>query len=330
MEMLGGTGMKITKVGLGGWAFGGEGWVARDDKAAMETIDAALGAGVNWIDTAPEYGLGHSESTIGKAIAKIGGADRPLIFTKCGVVRDSGMAGASPVRSMEPSSVRRELEGSLRRLRLDQIDLYQVHCPPSDESIEEYWQLMADLKKEGKVRAIGLANHGVEHLRHAQGVANIDCLQSPFSLIRRWAGREIAWCSRNGTGVIAFSPIQTGLLSGYFSRERFSSMLDSDWRRKDPEFTTNLDQNLALVELLRPIAERHSIDVAALAVAWVLAWPGVTGAIVGAHSARHVSGWAPAARLRLTPEDMNEVARALSLTNAGRGPKHPESVEPIA
>ncbi|MFC9232444.1 aldo/keto reductase [Streptomyces decoyicus] len=339
--MLGRTGMEITRLGFGSWAVSGSGWTfswgATDDAESVASIRHALDAGVNWIDTAAVYGLGHSEQLVGKAIADLPQADRPYIFTKVGLVWDPDNPSAAPRRIMKPASVRRELDDSLRRLGVDHIDLYQVHYPDTGESLEyagggfgavspnatpleEYWQVMADLKAEGKVRAIGLSNHTPDLLEAAEQIAHVDVIQPPFSAINRSSAAEIAWARAHETGVIVYSPLQSGLLTGAFSAERVAGLPAEDWRTAHHDFTTGLTANLQLAEALRPIAERHGRTVAEVAIAWVLAWPGITGAIVGARKAAQVDGWIGAGSLELTPADIEEIATAITLSGAGSGP----------
>ncbi|QFZ17834.1 aldo/keto reductase [Saccharothrix syringae] len=341
---LGETGMNITRVGFGAWAIGGGGWRYawgdQDDAESIAAIRHAVESGINWIDTAAVYGLGHSEEVVGRAIRDLPEADRPYVFTKCGLVWDERNPDAPPHRIMRPDSVRREVEASLRRLGVERIDLYQVHWPdtgasleydgtssdgpaPQATPVEEYWAVMAKLKAEGKVRAIGLSNHDLGLLERAREVAPVDALQPPFSAINRSNAAEIAWCAEQGGGVIVYSPMQSGLLTGSFSAERAANLPDNDWRRGHVDFTANLDRNLALAEALRPVARRHGTTVAAVAVAWALAWPGVTGAIVGARNPRQVDGWLPAASLELTGEDLAEVASATASLGAGEGPVRP-------
>jgi aryl-alcohol dehydrogenase-like predicted oxidoreductase len=319
---LGTTDMDITRVGFGAWAVGGSwayGWGAQDDQESIDAIRHAVEQGVNWIDTAAVYGLGHSEEVVARAVKGL--SQMPYIFTKCGMIWDDQ---GNVSRVARPATIRREVEASLRRLDVEVIDLYQVHQVPDDGTpVEEYWQMMVDLKNEGMVRAIGLSNHSVALLERADKIGHVDSLQPPFSMIDRTQADEIAWCARNGTGVIVYSPMQSGLLTGAFSRERVEALPADDWRRRVPDFTTELDQNLALAESLRPIAERHGVTQAAVAVAWTLAWPGVTGAIVGARRPDQVDGWLPAASLQLTQEDLDEIAVAIERTGAGRGPVRP-------
>ncbi|NUR83202.1 MAG: aldo/keto reductase [Nonomuraea sp.] len=342
---LGTTGMEITRLGFGSWAVSGAGWRfswgTTDDAESIAAIRHAIASGVNWIDTAAVYGLGHSEELVGKAIADLPEADRPYVFTKAGLVWDPSDPQAAPRRIMNPASVRREVEDSLRRLNVDRIDLYQVHYPDTGESLEyagdghgavspdatpleEYWQVMADLKAEGKVRAIGLSNHGPALLEAAERVAHVDVVQPPFSAINRSAAAEIAWAHAHDTGVIVYSPLQSGLLTGAFSAERAANLTADDWRSAHQDFTTGLTANLRLAGALRPIAARHGVTVAEVAIAWTLAWPGVTGAIVGARRREQVDGWIGAGAVHLSPADLDEVAAAITASGAGTGPASPE------
>ncbi|MFI9353115.1 aldo/keto reductase [Streptomyces lydicus] len=341
---LGTTGMDITRVGFGSWAVAGSGWFfgwgATYDDESIAAIRHAVASGVNWIDTAAVYGLGHSEELVGKAIAGLPEAERPYVFTKAGLVWDVDNPQAAPRRIMKPASVRREVDDSLRRLGIDRIDLYQVHYPDTGESLEyagggfgavspnatpleEYWQVMADLKAEGKVRAIGLSNHSAELLDAAEQIAHVDVIQPPFSAINRSAAPEIAWAHAHGTGVIVYSPLQSGLLTGAFSAERAASLPADDWRSAHHDFTTGLTANLRLADALRPVADRHGVTVAEVAIAWTLAWPGITGAIVGARTARQVDGWIAAGAVPLTPADLDEIATAITGSGAGTGPARP-------
>lgn len=319
---FGTTGMNITRVGFGAWAIGGDwahGWGAQDDDASVAAIRHAVESGVNWIDTAAVYGLGHSEEVVARALAPYGDADRPYVFTKCGLVWDENNRSAEPANSGDPASVRREVDASLRRLRTERIDLYQMHWPAA-ESVEEYWQVLLDLKTQGKVRAVGLSNHDSKQLAAAETLGHVDSLQPPFSLINRDAVDEIAWCHAHDTGVIVYSPMQSGLLTGAFTAERAATLPANDWRSRDAEFTGDrLQRNLALVDALRPIAERHATNVATVAVAWCLAYPGVTAAIVGARDPRQVDGWTNAPNIELTTADLTDITDALRRTGAGQG-----------
>jgi len=326
---LGRTGMMITRLGIGTWAIGGGGWAfgwgPQDDADSAAAIRHAVEAGLNWIDTAAIYGLGHSEEVVGQAIAAFAEADRPLVFTKGGLIPNSTDRMGPSRRSGQAASLRREADASLRRLGVERIDLYQVHWPADDAGIEEYWETMAGLQQAGKVRAIGLSNHGLAQLEAAEGIAHVDSLQPPFSLIRREAASElIPWCAAHRTGVIVYSPMQAGLLTGAITAERVASMPADDWRRANPEFQSpRLEANLALVAALRPVAERHATTTAAVAIAWALAFPGVTGAIAGARTPAQLDDWLAAASLQLSAADLEEIAAALAATGAGAGPLSP-------
>jgi aryl-alcohol dehydrogenase-like predicted oxidoreductase len=320
--------MQITTVGFGAWAIGGEGWEhawgPQDDAESIATIRRAVAAGINWLDTAPIYGLGHSEELVGVALAGLPADERPYVFTKCGLHWDP----AEPMgpQQRDARSIRWEVEQSLRRLRVARLDLLQVHWPPLYGPIlDEYWQVMVDLKAAGTVRAIGLSNHDAAQVDAAEGIGHVDSLQPPLSLLRRGAADVIARCAARGTGVIVYSPMESGLLSGSFSAERVAALPANDWRRSAAEYTgERLTRNLRLVEALRAVAARHDVSVAAIAVAWTLAWPGVTGAIVGARRPTQVADMAIAAGLSLPAADMAEIAAALAATGAGCGPGRPD------
>ena len=327
---LGTTGMRITRVGFGAWAIGGGGWQfawgTQDDAASIAAIRHAIERGINWIDTAAVYGLGHSEEIVAQALGDIGLHDRPYIFTKAGLVWDEHDRAAPPRRIGDPASIRREVEASLARLGVERIDLYQMHWPPEDGTpLADYWGALLQLKAEGKVRAVGLSNHDVAQLEAAERLGHVDTLQPPFSAIRREvAAAERPWCAAHGTGLIVYSPMQSGLLTGTFSAERAAQLGADDWRSRSADFVgVGLRRNLGLAEALRPIAERHRSSVAAVAVAWTLAWPGVTGAIVGARSPAQVDGWIGAASLELTDTDLDDIAAAIHRTGAGTGPVRP-------
>jgi aryl-alcohol dehydrogenase-like predicted oxidoreductase len=328
---LGSSGLEITRVGFGAWAVGGGGWKfgwgASDDDDSIEAIRFAVDEGINWIDTAPVYGLGHSEEVVGRALQQIPQDERPYVFTKCGLVFDTSRPEDGPSNVLAPASIRRELEDSLRRLQVERIDLYQVHWPPEDGTpLEDYWAEMVALRDEGKVRAIGMSNHDVQALGQAEAIGHVDSLQPPFSLIsREAAGDLLPWCRDNGTGTIIYSPMQSGLLTGAFTKERVAALPDDDWRRSHADFTDDLDKNLALAEALVPIAQRYDVTPAAVAVAWTLSWPGVTGAIVGARTKEQTSGWLPAADLVLSDDDLAELAAAIRRTGAGNGPVDPHA-----
>ncbi|MDX6252741.1 MAG: hypothetical protein QOF10_6101 [Kribbellaceae bacterium] len=321
---FGTTDMSITRVGFGAWAIGGGswayGWGDQDDDASVAAIRHAVESGVNWIDTAAVYGLGHSEEVVARALQPYGDVDRPYVFTKCGLVWDENDRRVEPRRSGDAASVRREVEASLRRLGTERIDLYQMHWP-APEQVQEYWQVLVDLKAEGKVRAVGLSNHDSKQLDAAEAIGHVDSLQPPFSLINRdVAGEELEWCHAHDTGVIVYSPMQSGLLTGAFTAERAASLPANDWRSRDAEFTgEQLQRNLALVAALWPIADRHETTVASIAIAWCLASQGVTAAIVGARNPRQVDGWVGAPSVDLTAADLTEIADAVRRTGAGHG-----------
>jgi aryl-alcohol dehydrogenase-like predicted oxidoreductase len=331
---LGTSGLDITTVGFGAWAAGGGawafGWGPQDDDESLDAMQRAVALGVNWIDTAAVYGLGHSEELVGRLLRELPAADRPLVFTKAGLVWNERDRMASPVQTLAPDSLRREVEASLRRLGVERIDLYQFHWPDAvGTPIEDSWAAMARLVEEGKVRASGVSNFDVALLERCHAIRHVDSLQPPFSLIRRdAAAREIPWCAEHETGVICYSPMQSGLLTDRFDAGRVAALADDDWRRRSAEFRPpRLERNLALRDALRPIARRHATTVSAVAVAWTLAWPGVTGAIVGARSARQVEGWIAAATLELSDEDLDEIAEALERIGAGSGPTRVERAE---
>ncbi len=330
---LGTSGLEITTVGFGAWAIGGGGWYSgwgpQDDAQSLAAMRHALTRGINWIDTAAVYGLGHSEEVVGQLLRDLPPRDRPLVFTKCGLVWDERDPMAEAEWNLRPESVRRELEVSLRRLGVECIDLYQFHRPDATgTAVEDSWGVMVRLVEEGKVRAIGVSNFGVDLLTRAERVRHVDSLQPPFSLIRREAvEQEIPWAESHHTGVIVYSPMQSGILTDRFTTARVAGMAVDDWRRSNAEFQEpNLVRNLTLRDALRPIAARHGTSVAAVAVAWTLVWPGVTGAIVGARSPDQVDGWMAAASLSLTEQDLDEIAAAIKRTGAGRGPARPTPV----
>jgi aryl-alcohol dehydrogenase-like predicted oxidoreductase len=327
---LGRSGLQVTRVGFGSWAVGGGGWAfgwgPQDDQESLATMRHALDLGVNWIDTAAVYGLGHSEEVVGRLLREIPHAHRPMVFTKCGLVWNDDDRMREPRRILTRESIRRECDASLRRLGIERIDLYQFHWPDDAATpVEDSWAAMIELVGEGKVRAIGVSNFDVQLLRRCEAIGHVASLQPPFSLINRAAAdREISWCARHRSGVICYSPMQSGLLTDRFTEERVSSLAADDWRRGAPEFTQpNLDRNLRLRDALRPIARRHDTSVSAIAIAWTLAWPGVTAAIVGARTPSQVDGWIGAASVELTPQDLDDIAAVIQRTGAGVGPAAP-------
>ena len=334
-RLLGRSGLNITRVGFGSWAVGGGGWAfgwgPQDDEASLATMRYALEAGVNWIDTAAVYGLGHSEEVVGRLLRELPAADRPFIFTKCGLVWNDNDRMAAPRRVLKPDSIRRECEASLRRLGVERIDLYQFHWPDEiGTRVEASWAAIVKLIEQGKIRAAGVSNFDVRLLDRCEAIRYVDSLQPPFSLVNRTAGeQQIPWCASHDTGVICYSPMQSGLLTENFTPDRVPAMAEDDWRRRAQDFREpNLSRNLALRDALRPIAKRHGTSVSAVAIAWTLAWPGVTGAIVGARTPAQVDGWIGAASLVLTEQDLDEIASSVQRTRAGTGPAQAES--PIA
>ena len=323
---LGRTGQALSTVGFGAWAIGGDwkyGWGPQDDQDSIAAIHRALDLGITWIDTAAVYGLGHSEEVVQKALH--GMSDRPLVFTKCGMVWHDQPDGV-PRENLRPAEIRRECEDSLRRLGIEQIDLYQFHWPDETGTpIEDSWDVMAELVREGKVRWAGVSNFDVALLERCEPILHVDSLQPPFNAIDRAVAAEILpWCARNGTGVIVYSPMASGLLTGAFTKERMVALDPTDWRHGFPEFQEpRFSRNLALQDALRPIAERHGASVAAVAVAWTLAWPGVTAAIVGARNGAQVDGWIAAPDLTLAAGDLAAIGEAITSTGAGAGPVVP-------
>lgn len=327
---LGLGGPEITRVGFGAWAVGGGGWAfgwgPQDDEESLRAMRHAVERGVNWIDTAAVYGLGHSEEVVGRLLRDFGGADRPLVFTKCGLAWDENDTMAPPRRTLQPASIRRECEASLRRLGVETIDLYQFHWPDETGTpVEDSWAEMLRLVDEGKVRWPGVSNFNADLLERCESLRHVQSLQPPFSLIRRdSAGAEIPWCREHETGVIVYSPMQSGLLTERWTLERAQTLPDDDWRRRSADFQSpNVERNLALRDALGPIAERHDTSIASVAVAWTIAWPGVTAAIVGGRTPEQVDGWIGAANLDLTPDDLSEIAGAINRTGAGTGPRTP-------
>jgi len=327
---LGSSGLNITTVGFGSWAIGGGGWSfgwgPQDDAESIATMRHALELGINWIDTAAVYGLGHSEEVVGKLLREIPAAERPYVFTKCGLIWDTKNPMQVAKRVLAPESIRRECELSLRRLGIDRIDLYQFHWPDEiGTPVEDSWGEMANLIEEGKIRAAGVSNFNQELLERCEAVHHVDSLQPPFSMINRAAAeKEIPWCKQHNTGVICYSPMQSGILTESFDTSRVERMADDDWRRKNPQFQEpKLSRNTALRDALRPIAERHGVSVSAVAIAWTLGWPGVSGSIVGARTPAQVDGWIQAASLRLAAEDFDAIAAAIAKTEAGAGPSQP-------
>ncbi len=310
---LGRNGPELTTVGFGAWAAGGPwhfGWGPQDDDDSIAAIRRSLELGVNWIDTAAVYGWGRSEDVVGRALSGLP-RDEVFIATKCGRVKGDGDA---PLGDLRPGSIRRQLEESLHRLRTDYVDLFQFHWPDTTTGtpVEESWQMMARLQDEGKVRWIGVSNFTVSLMERCEAIRHVDSLQPPYSLLRREVEVEILpWCRTNGTGVICYSPMQAGILSGSFDMKRVA---DDDWRRRNPMYQEpQLSRNLALVEALRPIAARHGKTVGQLAIAWVLNNPAVTAAIVGARKPSQAEENAAAMGFSLDQQTLAEIEAAYTL-----------------
>jgi aryl-alcohol dehydrogenase-like predicted oxidoreductase len=315
-RQLGQSDLHITPLGLGAWAIGGEwlfGWGPQDDADSIAVIKYAIKRGMNWIDTAPAYGLGHSEEIVGRALADVPLRERPYVFTKCTLIWDENRTVS---HSLAPHSLRRECEASLKRLRVERIDLYQIHWPrwptrPSDTgTLEDAWRTLADLKREGKVRYIGVSNCNADQLASIHAIAPVTSLQPPYSIVRRdIEARELPWCLDHHVGVLAYSPMQSGLLSGKMTRERVERLPEGDWRRKALWFQEPyLSRALEAVEVLKGIAARHHTTPAAVAIAWVLRHRAVTGAIVGARRPDQIDGFIDAVRIPLSRTELAEIA----------------------
>ena len=317
---LGNSDLEITPVGFGAWAIGGSGWEfawgAQDDKDSIAAIHKALEMGVNWIDTAAVYGLGHSETVVARALKEWHGP-WPYVFTKCAMRWNEQRI----TKEHSAASIRRECDDSLRRLQLKTIDLYQIHWPPEDNGsgLEEAWQTLAALKKEGKVRWIGISNFNVPQIQRAEKIAPVTSLQPPYSLLRRKIEDEILpYCQKQGIGVISYAPMTSGLLTGAMTRDRAAALPTDDFRSRNPEFREpRLSKNLELVERLRQVGARHGRGPGEVAIAWVLRHPAITGAIVGARNAKQVEGIMRAGELKLTPDEITEIEGA-AVTAASR------------
>jgi aryl-alcohol dehydrogenase-like predicted oxidoreductase len=307
-KKLGNSDLEITALGIGAWAMGGAGWAFawgdQDDRDSTAAIHAALDAGINWIDTAAIYGLGHSEEVVGHALHGL--SDKPHIFTKCERRwdRDGKIFG-----SLKADSIRKECEDSLRRLKIEVIDLYQIHWPAPEQDIEEGWTEMARLKEQGKVRWIGVSNFNVDQMKRALKIAPITSVQPPYSLLARDSEKEVLpFAKENNIGVIVYSPMRAGLLTGRMTRDRALNLPPDDWRARDSDFKEpKLSRNLQLVEILRAIGERHGRTPAEVAIAWTLENPALTAAIVGLRSADQVQGVAGALSFRLSRQEISEI-----------------------
>ena len=308
---LGNSDLQITPVGFGAWAIGGAGWDfgwgPQEDADSIAAIHRALDLGVNWIDTAAVYGMGHSEEVVARALKEWKGP-RPHVFTKCGMRWD---AKGKVTKVHKPESIRQECEDSLRRLQVDVIDLYQIHWPPEDNgpAIEESWQTMAELQQQGKVRWIGVSNYDVPQIQRLEKIAPVTSDQPPYSILRRKIEADLLpYCEKKNIGVIVYSPMLSGLLTGAMTKERAESLPADDWRKNNPEFREpKLSKNLELVERLRAVGKRYGRSPGEVAIAWTLRFPAVTGAIVGARNAKQAEGVMRAGELKLTPQDLAEI-----------------------
>lgn len=312
-KRLGNSDLQLTPIGYGAWAIGGGnwefGWGAQDEKESLAAIERALDSGLNWIDTAAVYGLGHSEEVVGKALR--GRATKPLVFTKCSMRWD---ADRKIFRSLKRKSLEEELDGSLRRLGVDAIDLYQIHWPNPEDELEEGWETLAQFQGQGKVRHIGVSNFSVAQMKRVQKIAPIASLQPPYSLLRRDIEKEILpFCQENHIGVINYSPMVSGLLTGKMTAERVRSLPDDDWRKRSPNFQSpKLERNLALAELLKEIGQQHGVEAGVVAIAWTLRNPAITAAIVGARRPDQVDGVLPAATFRLSDAEAQRIEQWLA------------------
>jgi aryl-alcohol dehydrogenase-like predicted oxidoreductase len=313
---LGNTDLKLTAVGLGTWAIGGPwqfGWGPQDDTEAIAAILKAIDLGVNWIDTAAIYGCGHSEQLVGKALKQT--TAKPIIATKCGLLWNEKR---EKINSLKKETLRKECDDSLKRLGIETIDLYQMHWPDPESDIEYGWEEMARLQKQGKVRYIGVCNYNTAQLDRIRKIAPVASLQPPYSMIRREVENDLlGYCAKNNIGVITYSPMQRGLLTGKFNKNRLAELAPDDHRLKsgdyqEPEFSATL----ALVDKLRPIAERNKRTVAQLAIAWVLRRPEVTAAIVGARRPSQIEETAPAGNWKLSKNDIAEIEKLLAERDA--------------
>jgi aryl-alcohol dehydrogenase-like predicted oxidoreductase len=310
-RQLGNSDMHLTPIGVGAWAMGGGGWAfswgPQDDEDSISAIHAMLDRGVNWIDTAAVYGLGHAEEVVGRAVK--GRVNPPFVFTKC---ERTWNEQRQIIKSLKRDSIRQECEGSLRRLQVDAIDLYQIHWPEPDEDLEEGWETLARLKEEGKVRHIGVSNFNVAQLERARKIAPVTSLQPPYSLASPDIETDVLpYAAQHGIGVIVYSPMKNGLLTGAMTRERVAALPEEDFRRRNPAFQEPLlTRNLTYADLLKKIGARHGRTAGETAIAWALRNPAVTSAIVGVRNAGQVDGVIGAVEFRLSPEDIAEIEAA--------------------
>jgi len=313
LRQLGDSDLHLTPIGFGAWAIGGGNWEfawgPQDDNDSVNAIRRAVDLGVNWIDTAAIYGLGHSEEVVAKALKGI--SKKPYVFTKCSMRWHDDR---TIYRSLRAASLEEELNASLRRLNVDTIDLYQIHWPNPEAEIEEGWSALAKFREQGKIRHFGVSNFNVDQMKRAQKIAPITSLQPPYSMLRRAIEQEVLpFAQENNIGVINYSPMLSGMLTGKMTRERLAQMPQDDWRRRAPEFNEpRLSRNLRLVELLREIGSAHGVEAGVVAVAWTLHHPAVTAAIVGGRSEQQVEGVAPALHFRLSDEDYERINQFLA------------------
>ncbi|MFN2488631.1 MAG: aldo/keto reductase [Actinomycetota bacterium] len=325
-KKLGTSGPEITTVGFGAWAVGGPyqfGWGPQDDDDSIVAIRHAIDSGIDWVDTAPVYGHGHSEEVVGRALQPYEIGDDVFVFTKCGRKWVGSLDTGGLVFDLRPEGIREECEQSLKRLGVERIDLYQFHWPDTETGtpIEESWGTMVELIEEGKVRWAGVSNFDVDRLERCEAIRHVDSSQPPLNLVNRAARNDvIPWCLEHDTGVLVYSPMGSGLLTGAFDHARRKRLAPDDWRRNNAEFNEpRLSRNVDLVDRLRPIATRLNMDMPVLAVAWTLAIDGVTAAIVGARSPQQVDGWLPASGQHLSAEDVAEIEIAIEESGAGTG-----------
>jgi len=310
-KKLGNSDMELTPIGFGSWAVGGANWQfswgPQDDNDSIAAIHKALELGMNWIDTAAVYGLGHSEEVVARALKTA--SQKPYVFTKCGLVWDEKREVSNSLKH-----IRREVEDSLRRLAVETIDLYQVHWPKPDEEIEEAWTVMADLKQQGKVRWIGVSNFSVDQMKRVMKIAPITSNQPPYSMLNRAVEQSILpFCRENNIGVINYAPMHSGLLTGAMSKERVANFPQDDFRRNAKNYQEPLlSRNLAVADFLRTIGARHGVSAGVVAIAWTLHQPAITAAIVGGRNAKQVQGVIPAATFRLSEQEFSEIQNYLA------------------
>ena len=317
-KTLGNSDMELTSIGFGAWAIGGGdyqfGWGAQEDQDSIDAIHKAIDLGENWIDTAAIYGLGHSEEVVGKALKTLSGP-KPYVFTKCSMRWNEQR---EIYHSVTAEGVRYECEQSLKRLGVETIDLYQIHWPNPETEIEEGWGEMQKLKEEGKIRFAGVSNFSVDQLKRVQSIAPVTSLQPPYSILNRRIEKEILpFCVENGIGVINYSPMVSGLLTGKMTKERLAGMKD-DWRQKSANFTEpKVTKNLALADLLGEIGKRHAVETGVVAIAWTLRQPGITAAIVGGRTPEQLKGTAPALSFRLSAAEIAEIDAFVAANELG-------------